>query len=271
MFLVLEYVPAESSRDIPSSFGSRIFTLLPAGSSTLMMEDATKRLSDKDPKYRDGGTTTGDSYWNPKRSTPVTDDTPESIDPVDTDSGTSSVPSNVSSTPQNTPGGLSIGAKAGIGVACSVLCLALIGLAIFFFFRYRRQKAASSQAAPFDTTSSLHAQPADYLQDKEAQAHVADSPQSEDVPSRGPPGSTAMYADPTTSAAGPTAATLTAAPGTPSIPSRSLAPSETLSRPEVPTTVAHLVEEGMTEAEIRRLEEEERALDQAIEQAAQRK
>lgn len=38
-----------------------------------------------------------------------------------------------------------------------------------------------------------------------------------------------------------------------------------------PTAVRHLVEEGMTEEEIRRLEDEERELDQAIEQASDRR
>ncbi|KAK3336509.1 hypothetical protein B0T19DRAFT_409664 [Cercophora scortea] len=62
-------------------------------------------------------------------------------------------------------------------------------------------------------------------------------------------------------------------PGTPRAPS--IAQSDDVARSPhtsavVPSQYAHLVEEGMTEDEIRRLEEEERQLDAAIEQAGRR-
>ncbi|KAK4099737.1 hypothetical protein N658DRAFT_474406 [Parathielavia hyrcaniae] len=70
-----------------------------------------------------------------------------------------------------------------------------------------------------------------------------------------------------------------AAAGTPSVRAASVAqadepqvtvPSATPGRATPRVPIAHLVEDGMTEDEIRRLEEEERQLDAAIEQAGRR-
>jgi hypothetical protein len=241
-----------------------------------------------------GGVTTGDSIWDPNASAPGSG----TFDKPGTGSGSTNTSSGGASdsrdagieTASPTIGSkagstLSTGAKAGIGVACAVVGLLLIGLAVFFFLRRRRRAASASvpvgaagsvQPVPYVTTS-LNAPPNDYLRDKEAQTHLADSPQSEDVPGRGLRDSAVIYADPATShpasaAASPAVGAVAAAtPGAASLTDRSLSPSEARTRPEVPAAVAHLVEEGMTEAEIRRLEEEERALDRAIEQAAQRK
>lgn len=66
--------------------------------------------------------------------------------------------------------------------------------------------------------------------------------------------------------------------GAPSVPTASIAPADEARATSVPsptpraltTPYAHLIEEGMTEEEIRRLEEEERQLDAAIEQAGRR-
>ncbi|KAL2159150.1 hypothetical protein VTH06DRAFT_2582 [Thermothelomyces fergusii] len=96
-----------------------------------------------------------------------------------------------------------------------------------------------------------------------------------------PPQSFTPYSD-RPSTATPAAAAAPAAAGTPSIRAPSLAPTDdarTSASSPIPgqathraltSQYAHLVEEGMTEEEIRRLEEEERQLDADIERAARR-
>lgn len=138
--------------------------------------------------------------------------------------------------------GLTVGAKAGIGVGVSVGVLLLIGLAVFLFLRRRRRRRRA-------TTSAKALAPAsDYMRDKEIPAaRVAESPASDDA------------RDSAAFAAAEPPAGRGSAVATPTSTNR-----------EVPHSVAHLVEDGMTEDQIRRLEEEERALDQAIEQAGRR-
>lgn len=137
--------------------------------------------------------------------------------------------------------GLSKGAKAGIGVGVSLGTLLLIGLAVFFFLRHRRRRRAAASAATLTPAN-------DYIRDKETHAaQVAESPHSP-ASDDDRPRDSALVGD----------------------PSSPVAPTPTSGTREVPHSVAHLVEEGMTEDQIRRLEEEERALDQAIEQAGRR-
>lgn len=193
------------------------------------------------PWYIDGDgitkSVTGE-LWDPDR-----DDTPST---PTKDPGSSTTDVGTSET-----GGLSDGAKAGIGAGVGVVGLILIGLAIFFFLRRRRRRAARSA----DDTSLTPAN--DFIRDKESHsAQIAESPQSP-----------ASEDDRTRDSAftGGDAAAAERAPASP-VPTTGTGSGQR----DVPSAMAHLVEEGMTEAEIRRLEEEERALDQAIEQAGRR-
>ncbi|GKT63528.1 hypothetical protein ColTof4_04887 [Colletotrichum tofieldiae] len=168
---------------------------------------------------------------------------------------------------------LSAGAIAGIVIG-SVLGLSLIAFAIWFLLRRRRRVDHASHGAAYDSGHSPHA----YLADKETHARVTESPHSpysddgqQPQHQRGDPEAVVSA-----SAAGTTERRPLAPYGeeehTP-IAARSV---EDMTRngarsstPNVNTNVSHLIEDGMTEDEIRRLEEEERALDDAIEQAGQ--
>ncbi|KAK1981986.1 hypothetical protein LZ30DRAFT_749646 [Colletotrichum cereale] len=170
---------------------------------------------------------------------------------------------------------LSPGAIAGIVIG-SVLGLSLVVFLVWFFLRRRRRADHVSDGA----YGSGH-NPHEYLADKEAHARVTESPHSPysddgQQPRQLPEQSHHLQAE------GPGAA-VTAAERSPLTPygeeehapiaassmedmARSGIPSPT---PNVTTNVSHLIEDGMTEEEIRRLEDEERALDDAIEQAGQ--
>lgn len=146
-------------------------------------------------------------------------------------------------------GSLSDGAKAGIGAGAGVAGLILIGLLIFFFLRRRRRRAARST----EKTSLTPAN--DFIRDKESHsARVAESPHS--------PASEDDRARDSAFTGGDAAERAPASP----VPTTGTGSGQR----DVPSAMAHLVEEGMSEADIRRLEEEERALDQAIEQAGRR-
>ncbi|MBE3048508.1 hypothetical protein IMZ48_39610, partial [Candidatus Bathyarchaeota archaeon] len=135
-------------------------------------------------------------------------------------------------------GGLSIGAQAGIGVGVSLVVI-IICLVAFFLLRRRRRRG---------TTNAKSLIPGSDYADKESHAaRVAESPHS-------PTSDDARESVAFVGAEAPAGRGSVVA--TPSSGNR-----------EVPHSVAHLVEEGMTEDQILRLEEEERALDQAIEQA----
>ncbi|KAJ9144438.1 hypothetical protein NKR19_g6387 [Coniochaeta hoffmannii] len=194
---------------------------------------------------------------------------------------------NPTSSPQATShsssSGLSTGAIAGIAVAAALVGLGLLATLIFCLVRRRRRDrlAGDSAISPGGRYGS-RATP-ELIAQKEANASVGvevspHSPYSDDgggVLAGGlRHGSAARqhqeevplapgYAD------GPAAVShrrsVVAEDGGSlrgSQTGRSLTPGRA-----TPTAVRHLVEEGMTEDEIRRLEEEERELDQAIEQA----
>lgn len=169
-------------------------------------------------------------------------------------------------------GGLSTGAIAGIGVAAGIVGLAAIGLLVWFFCLRNRRKPKSHgpYAAP-------DAQASEYMVNKETTgAHVTESPHSpySDDGSPANPHNQA-HASPTQqqhhhlrqySDAPPIAAPV---PRSASQQAADRPPSRSGARSGTPAggNVSHLIEEGMTEADIRRLEEEERALDDAIERA----
>ncbi|KAL6690400.1 hypothetical protein J3F84DRAFT_210562 [Trichoderma pleuroticola] len=157
--------------------------------------------------------------------------------------------------------GLSKGAIAGIAVACSVVGILLIGgLAWFLLRRRRRRHFDQGYNATGQTTNS-------FIATKEVQASVAESPIISPFSDDGTrTGSTNAMLPLQTTIAG------TMAGGRASThddeadrPGSSASDSNNRSR-----NIAHLVEEGMTEADILRLEEEERHLDAEIERAARR-
>jgi hypothetical protein len=182
--------------------------------------------------------------------------------------------------------GLSTGAIAGIAVACGVLGLALIGALIWFmcFRRRRNDHTALGQHTGGYASDGAAAM----MADKELPHVSADSPRStyasdrgqlsHDLPigggggvdTRGPMAAAAVthedapyapYSDraPTTSpGATTTTRSQTDLVGAAATGTRS-------PTPPISTRYAHLIEEGMTEDEIRRLDEEERQLDAAIE------
>ncbi|GFP52329.1 hypothetical protein TASIC1_0001048100 [Trichoderma asperellum] len=158
-------------------------------------------------------------------------------------------------------GGLSTGAIAGIAVACSVVGIALIAGLVWFLLRRRRRSVGEGYKATRQTTNSFTAV-------KEARPSVAESPIvspfSDDGETRGFSRSNIAIALPQRS----TTTTRAAVPA-PNGESRADRP-ESAASGNRPRGIAHLVEEGMTEADILRLEEEERHLDAEIERAARR-
>lgn len=181
-------------------------------------------------------------------------------------------------------GGLSTGAIAGISVGGAVVLIAL-ALLLWFFLRRRRTKAKSHGELSQSPNPSNH-----YVGSKEGNDGDLNSPYSEDganITQQTPldpnaprslvtdsPAPFAQYRD-----AGGDQSNLARAGTNTSISTHSHSPVESGSRglPERSDTamssnhrVAHLVEEGMTEDDIRRLEEEERQLDVEIERAGRR-
>lgn len=176
------------------------------------------------------------------------------------DSGAGSVGSGNKS---HHKGGLSTGATAGIAVGAVIAGLLIIGALVFFLLRRRRQKKDLNSGYKGQQSSNT------YMVDKETTGRVTESPtspytddnQGQHVPlndieaTREAPATHAPYED---------------APPRSSLGSHGERGTGTQTPPGVSTNVAHLVEEGMTAAEIRRLEEEERQLDDEIERAARR-
>ncbi|RNJ61196.1 hypothetical protein D7B24_000049 [Verticillium nonalfalfae] len=201
----------------------------------------------------------------------------------------------------NDGGGLSIGAKAGIGAGAGVVGLALIiALLWFFCLRNRHKKKGHVSKNPYNTEGHV----SEYMVNKETTgARVTESPHSpysddgslaqqqqqqiqNQTASSSPRETTAFV---TSAAAAPSSSRHNlerqsegrdrglseATPLAASTPrSDSQQQQHESARPEarsatpqgVNSNVSHLIEDGMTEDEIRRLEDEERQLDAAIEQ-----
>ena len=209
---------------------------------------------------------------------------------ADPSSGGASLSSAASS--GSGPSGLSIGAIVGIAVGCGVVGLALAALLVFFLVRRRRDQAAYHDG----TMTSGHAsgrsygaaagaagrhRTADLIAEKEATAGVTETPHSpysdDGQPTHAEPNGSAAaamlhqagereyapYSD--QAAAGHDQAEPHHATPTDHARSGSTGGAQT---PQMGGRYAHLVEEGMTSDEIARIEEEERQLDAAIEQAA---
>ncbi|KAL6811097.1 hypothetical protein GGI42DRAFT_208464 [Trichoderma sp. SZMC 28013] len=157
--------------------------------------------------------------------------------------------------------GLSTGAIVGIAVACSIVGILLIGgLAWFLLRRRRRRHFDQGYNATGQTTNS-------FIATKEVQASVAESPIISPFSDDGTrTGSTnAMLPLHTTIAGTMAAGRASTHDDEVDRPGSSASDNNNRSR-----NIAHLVEEGMTEADILRLEEEERHLDAEIERAARR-
>ncbi|KAF5601461.1 uncharacterized protein FSUBG_8167 [Fusarium subglutinans] len=156
-------------------------------------------------------------------------------------------------------GGLSTGATAGIAVGAVIGGLLIIGALVWFFLRRRRR---SKKAGDEYVTQQT------YAVDKETHARATDSPNS--------PYSDENHMQPV--ALGSLDRDRGVAPTPPpggvprsSIGSHDRAAHSGAQTPQgMSSNVAHLVEDGMTVDEIRRLEEEERQLDDEIERAARR-
>ncbi|KAF3803078.1 hypothetical protein GCG54_00009775 [Colletotrichum gloeosporioides] len=230
------------------------------------------------------------SEWAPRTTTGVS----SSITSTSTaTSAPSSTPppgagSSNSSSSSGGGGGLSAGAIAGIVIG-SILGVALIAFLLWFLIR-RRRRANNVHSGGYGSG------PHEFLADKENHARVTESPHSpysdDGHQQQEMQQSQRHLTEPEHDAAVPAAAAaaVTPASGTSPTERRSFAPpyseeehmptaSRSLenvnrdaarsSTPNVNSNVSHLIEDGMTEDEIRRLEEEERALDAAIEQAGQ--
>ncbi|KAL7909459.1 hypothetical protein GGI35DRAFT_382571 [Trichoderma velutinum] len=157
--------------------------------------------------------------------------------------------------------GLSTGAIAGIAVACSVVGILLIGgLAWFLLRRRRRRHFEQGYNATGQTTNS-------FIATKEVRPSVAESPIISPFSDDGTrTGSTNAMLPLQTTTAGTRAAGLDSTHDDEADrPGSSASDNNNRSR-----NIAHLVEEGMTEADILRLEEEERHLDAEIERAGRR-
>jgi hypothetical protein len=156
-------------------------------------------------------------------------------------------------------GGLSTGATAGIAVGAVIGGLLLIGALAWFFLRRRR----SNQRAGDDYVTQQT-----YAVDKETHNRATDSPNS--------PYSDENHIQPVF--LGNLDRDRGAAPTPPpaGVPRSSFGSHDRGDNSGAQTpqgmsrNVAHLVEDGMTADEIRRLEEEERQLDDEIERAARR-
>lgn len=168
-----------------------------------------------------------------------------------TDSGAASVGSSDSS---GGGGGLSTGATAGIAVGAVIGGLLLIGALVWFILRRRRRSKEPSEEYITQQT---------YAVDKEIHGRSSDSPNS--------PYSDEHHMQPIAVGNVDRGVASTPPPGRSSVGSHDRGANSGVQTPQgMSSNVAHLVEDGMTADEIRRLEEEERQLDDEIERAARR-
>lgn len=178
---------------------------------------------------------------------------------TDTESTTSASTTNNSKSSKG--GGLATGAIAGIAVG-AIIGAILIGAMIWFFLRKRRQN--KKLAGGYTATDSGNA----YIADKETHGRTTDSPNSPYSDENG------THNIPIESTARDEPAIAPVERGLPRTSTGGSQGGRSASGAQTPqgvsTNVAHLVEDGMTADEIRRLEEEERQLDDEIERAARR-
>ncbi|KAI1068015.1 hypothetical protein LB507_004810 [Fusarium sp. FIESC RH6] len=174
--------------------------------------------------------------------------------PSSTSGSTSSTSSVGSSDSSGGGGGLSTGATAGIAVGAVLGGLLLIGALVWFLLRRRRRSKQPSEEYITQQT---------YAVDKETHGRSSDSPNS--------PYSDEHHMQPIAVSNVDRGISSTPPPGRSSMGSHDRGANSGVQTPQgMSSNVAHLVEDGMTAEEIRRLEEEERQLDDEIERAARR-
>lgn len=209
-----------------------------------------------------GGVSTTTTFANGGFSTPT-----GSASNPSTASGVTNSP--VAASPDPAP--LNDGAIAGIAVG-AVALLVIVGVLVWFFCFRRRKQHSQTHQAGYGQDAGTHAM----MVDKEVPGVSESSPHSaygddggrlHDRSTTAMDSSYAPYRDHTPAmtpapVAHASPATTNAMPS-----SQTHLPQHATSAQTPPATTqyAHLVEEGMTPDEIRRLEEEERALDQDIE------
>lgn len=171
-------------------------------------------------------------------------------------------------------GGLNTGAIAGIAVGCSIAGLLIIAFVVWFFFFRRRNNGDRIRGDDYAADSRTHAmmptkEVVDMSQSSPHSAFANDGGRLHDPRSsiaRGEDNASYVpYSDRGRSTSPPLplpGAALAANNSQTDVASTTRSPS-----PPFHSRYAHLIEEGMTEEEIRRLEEEERHLDAAIEDA----
>ncbi|ORY57553.1 uncharacterized protein BCR38DRAFT_413940 [Pseudomassariella vexata] len=178
------------------------------------------------------------------------------------------------------PSGLAIGAIVGIAVGCGIAGLLIIGFLVWFLCFSRRRDHKPMQNVGYASDSGVHGMMADkempVINDSPRSQYPDDNSRLHDgssmvVSTHGQEddGSYAPYSDRT--ATPPGAAAVVSGTGAGAAAGATASQTELRSSrsptPPIVSRYAHLVEEGMTEDEIRRLEEEERQLDAAIEDA----
>ncbi|KAM3513076.1 hypothetical protein MY11210_003278 [Beauveria gryllotalpidicola] len=191
------------------------------------------------------------------------------ISDMPTTGGNSSSSSSSSSHNHNRGGGLGTGAIAGIAVGVGVAALLAAALGIFFFLRRRRRGTPS--------TTALHAAEQEKLSSfpKGGAAGGGDTSASDAAAAIAP-----YRDDNSTLANSHDRRRSSAATGAAVAPGEDVAARDQQQQPSPPKTAAesrhsrmgngvsrHLVEDGMTAEEIRRLEEEEAQLDDEIQRA----
>jgi len=250
---------------------SRRFAVVQEGDMIESIEEAKLNVVFQNTTaYRSEQNPDGIGSQNPGPSTPTSpnDGSIGSNPPKGAASGSSS-------------GGLAKGAVVGIAVAASIVGLAAV-LALVWFV-VRRQKRKQQGLLPAGVYSSgNHGD--ELIAEKEARAGAdvtttPQSPYSDDGHGTGDAARTAAsVTTPTTYTQDPTQTFISYNDRGSATPRQNSeagvsAPSPIPGRATprgLSTPYAHLVEEGMTEDDVRRLEEEERQLDAAIEQAGRR-
>jgi len=216
---------------------------------------------------------------------------------------------SATSSPQSSSdGGLAVGAIAGIAVACGVVGLALIGILVWFLLRRQKQSkdddardtyrsgrtrtdelmaekeanagVDASPHSPYSDDGGIHGESGSLhrvetggvVATAAVPYHKPDQSRSTQ-PAHDTPRNFTPYSDHhdnTVPSPGTHTASVAAAgnisPGGPDSPTS----GRGTPHGALHSQYAHLVEEGMTEDEIRRLEDEERQLDAAIEQSTRK-
>ncbi|KAH0436797.1 hypothetical protein CcaCcLH18_04123 [Colletotrichum camelliae] len=270
---------------------SGLFTVYHGASSDPEYEETRKNITSKITSDAEsaGQDIDSNSEWAPKTTIGVSSSITSTSTATSSPSSTTTISAGSSSSSSSGGGGgLSAGAIAGIVIG-SILGVALIAFLLWFLLR-RRRRANNVHNGGYGSG------PHEFLADKETHARVTESPHSpysdDGHQQQEMQQSQRHLTESEHDAAVPAAAAAAVLPASGTSPTerRSFAPpyseeehtpiaSRSLenvnrdgarsSTPNVNSNVSHLIEDGMTEDEIRRLEEEERALDAAIEQAGQ--